>query len=102
MVQIAPIRLTGYRRRFRRVVQPMAGGVVSMPGDEFSAGEGFPHEWLSRNIDEKCVFALLKDKSAARSWSWMQTTAPWWTCLKRVDRETQPPTDCWSGYSSCG
>ena len=36
------------------------GGVVSMPGGEFSAGGGFLHEWLSRHINEKEMFALLE------------------------------------------
>ena len=31
-----------------------------MPGGEFSASGGFPHEWLSRHINEKDMFALLE------------------------------------------
>ena len=36
------------------------GGVVSMPGGEFSAGGGLPREWSSRHINEKVIFALLE------------------------------------------
>ena len=36
------------------------GGVVSMPGGEFSAGGGFPHEWLPQHINGKEMFALLE------------------------------------------
>ena len=36
------------------------GGVASTPWGEFSAGGGFPHEWLPRQINGKEMFALLE------------------------------------------
>ena len=36
------------------------GRVVSMPGGEFSAGGGFPREWLPRHINANEMFALLE------------------------------------------
>ena len=36
------------------------GGVVSLPRGQFSAGGGFPHDWLPRAINGKEMFALLE------------------------------------------
>lgn len=36
------------------------GGEVSLPSRPFSAGGGLPHEWLSRHIHGREMFALLE------------------------------------------